>query len=74
VTSPAASQIWTTAIPRGSAAWQSADIPVDWYLSDIAYRDGLFVAVGQRLQGANLFPVIATSSDGVKWEQATVSQ
>lgn len=67
-------QIWTTAIPRRSEAWQRADIPEDWDLRDIAYHDGLFVAVGQRRQGANLFPVIATSTDSVSWQQAAISQ
>jgi hypothetical protein len=67
-------QIWTTALPRSSASWQSVEMPADWHIFDLTYGAGVFVVVGARGQELNVTALIATSTDGLNWQEASISQ
>jgi hypothetical protein len=66
------SHSWTMALPRSSESWQSADFPADWHLYDIAYGNGLFVVVGARGEELSVTTVLATSTDGVDWQERSI--
>jgi len=69
------SQIWARALPTGSGPWQNATVPTDWVVRNMAYGSGVFVIVREHLFGSGAqLPLIATSTDGLDWKEATISQ
>jgi len=61
--------IHTTPLPVGSAPWTTIDaLSLGWFLWDLSYRSGTFVAVGRK--NADGHAVVVTSPDGLEWTEA----
>ena len=72
----ASTEFWTAPLPIGSGAWQRVEAPPSWHLADVAYGAGVFVAVGVRVLAPplGLIAAIATSPDGLHWEEVPVTR
>jgi hypothetical protein len=47
--------------------------PTDWTMSDIAYANGMFVAVGRTIGPAEQAKaLIVTSTDGLLWQEDAI--
>ncbi len=63
--------IHVTSLPIGDAGWVDINVKSrGWALADIAWGDGIFVVVGSADAGA----LLATSPDGIHWQEVVLRQ